>query len=168
MSRGRPSGLELDSASRSPVREEVVVVDDRGRINLPTSIISDLEWLANDKLPTDALATSGHSGQLSIRDWTLANTLLTAHRELSESGELEALSAIQAKFARVRIGKDRRLTLGALLHFHLDINAPCRVVLVKLGNSIEIQTSSYRQKLAAQYSDHLPDFRLRSSSDDQR
>lgn len=126
---GRPSGEALDPELLGPFAQELVDVDDRGRVLLSPRIVAEIAWLNN--LPkggeAQALAVLDHPLRVRLLSLEQHGALVIARRRQlisiidSDPAAEEALIALEDKYHRVRIPQDRRITLSNLLAAHLEI-----------------------------------------------
>jgi len=147
------SGLPLDPAGSSPVAQEVVELDERGRITLPTTVMSAIGWLA--KQETVVLIIYDELGRIVLLPWeSYGETVLTRRRELIEdagggdAAALDDLLLLEDRYHRGRVARDRRLSLGlqGLLHLGLDGAVKPRVYIAGAVDRIVIMSKEYRDQ----------------------
>jgi bifunctional DNA-binding transcriptional regulator/antitoxin component of YhaV-PrlF toxin-antitoxin module len=158
------SGLPLDPAGPSPVAQDVVEVDERGRITLPASVLSATGWLAKRE-KADVLMRFDELGRIVLLSWEASGqAVLAKRRELLEdalegdTAALDDLLMLEDRYHRARLARDHRVSLGVqgLLHLGLEEAArpPLglegaargRVYVAGAADRVVIMSKEYRDK----------------------
>ena len=148
------SGLPLDPDAPGPFALEIVEFDhERLRITLPARVASAVGWLVGEA--TDALMVYSEVGRIDVHAWdAIGGIVLARHRELLEDATaghkaaLDGLLVLQDRYHHVRVGKDRRLTVGMQGVFHLRLegmeDAP--IYVAGIIDRITIMSREYRDQ----------------------
>jgi hypothetical protein len=146
MTAGRPAGLDLDDDTAVRVHQHVSDIDGRGRVYLPTWLISGLTWIQPNQR---VLAVFDEPGLIRLCSWTACSGPVIARRkELAELGDFEGIQLLQDRYRAIRIPGDSRPILGesALVHLGLtDARSP-QVYLVRVIESFRITAPAYRDR----------------------
>jgi hypothetical protein len=150
------SGLTLDPTGPRPILQDVVDVDHRGRVRLPTRITSSVSWLSTVHNPAQTLMVLDKPGRIALLAWEPSGPDVLARRselvEDAESGDgsaIDDLLDLEGRYHRRVIPKDYRLSLGSegLLHLGLgDLpeGAPSRAHIAGAFDRIFIMSTAYR------------------------
>jgi hypothetical protein len=148
------SGLPLDSESPGPFALEMVEFgEDRLRLTVPANVASAVGWLVGEA--TEALMVFDEVGRIDVHAWEAVGGLVIARRrELLDDARagykaaLDGLLVLEDRYHRVRIGKDRRLTVGMQGVFHLGLegikDAP--IYVAGIVDRITIMSREYRDQ----------------------
>jgi hypothetical protein len=148
MPRGRPPYEPFDPDERSPVRQAVATVDDRGRFKLPIRISEGVEWLNG----RETLAILRTPGVIRLRQWEIeGEAVLRRRRELIEEAKsdpalLEIVRALEDRYKRFRIPPSGRPTLTdeMLLHLSLKPSVPASIYVWCISDTIELASTDHR------------------------
>ena len=159
MQRGSDAESLFDPTTALPVAQEVVVVDQRGRIRLPAALMSGVSWTANDGDAAAALMVLDQPGRIALVSWAqFGEAFLAQRRELTaeaaqgDRGAEEDLVLLEDRYEPVSIPNAYRFTLKPkwLLHLGLEERARCRVYVERSFDRVAIMTKPYRdQRLRA-------------------
>lgn len=153
MSSTRPSGNGIIPGANAAVSQEVVTVDERGRLHLLPRWTERLPWLEADAAADrSALMTFIEPGRFSIRSWEPHSTQIIArYDELSAGSDpdrFETMRLIYDRYGRLTVPHDRRPYLGAAalahLGLHLERNAKSIVYVAVFPDQLHVLSQSYR------------------------
>lgn len=147
-------GSELDPDSRGVVAQDVSDIDSRGRVRIPTRLVSAVSWCRNPTSASVALAVYDEPGRIMLLSWEEESApVLARRRELIEKAKdshtaLDGLRVLEDRYKRLIVPKDFRPTLGAeaLMHLDLPIGAESRVYILRVLETLEILSPRYRNK----------------------
>jgi hypothetical protein len=135
---GRPSGDPLDLEIPGPVAQDVVEVDQRGRVLLSPRIVADIGWLSKlEKGEVQSLAVLDRPMTVRLLSFEVyGNVVLARRRELirvidQDPDALETLVLLEDRYHRIKIPHDRRLTLSSVLAAHLEVKPGESIVYVE-------------------------------------
>jgi hypothetical protein len=150
MPRGRPKTRSLDGANNSPVAEEVVPVDRKGRIGIPTAVVRGVAWLSATRTTSiDSLAVFDEPGTMYLHAWdSQAERVLVRQRELVAQGDLEVLRLLQDRYRRIPISSESRfvLTNTDALHFGITFETKSHLYVASLGPVVRFSSPSVRDR----------------------
>ena len=154
MSSTRPSGISAIPDELGRVVQEISHIDQRGRLHILPRWIEALGWLRNRKPETVALVTFLEPGRLSLRAWDeFGPSIVERYKGVMHStdpAELEAMRAIQDRYARLDIRADNRPYLGDIVLAHLGLplerSHKAIVYIVILPEQIDILSPEYRNR----------------------
>jgi hypothetical protein len=151
---GRPSGEPLDHEIPGPVAQDVVEVDQRGRVLLSPRIVAEIEWLGNRaKGEVQSLAVLDQPmvvRLLSFQEY--GNAVLARRRQLisvidDDPDALETLVLLEDRYHRIKIPHDRRLTLSSQLVAHLEVKPGESLVYVeRLRDEVRLLSPQVRSQ----------------------
>jgi hypothetical protein len=145
----------LDPSAPLPVAQDVVVVDDRGRIRLPAVLVSGVAWLAKASDSATALLVLDQPGQIVLVSWERFGEAFLARRSQlladAEQGDRAAegdLLLLADRYDPISIPKGHRFTLRPtwLLHLGLEEGARCRVYVERIFDRVAITSKAYRDQ----------------------
>lgn len=150
---GRPKRLRLDPDNPGPIIEEVTSIDDRGRVHIPKSVVSEVEWLV--EVPLECLIVLSEPGQIILLPWmpfaeeVIKNRSDLLKLEPLDEKTLHILRYMEHRYHRLPIPRDWRPTLPpqALLHSNLPEHTRSRVYLTKVGGHIELTSPEHQNHL---------------------
>ena len=161
----RPSGYPMVEDESAPVREEVAVIDGRGRLYMQRRWTQRISWWPSN--PTElfsVLMIFAEPGLLSLRDW-VANSAGIAERyaelaELDEEDAREAMRLIQDRYRRLPVDKGRRAHIGdaGLAHLGFPLDRAKNTVYVALfADRIDVFSANYRDSKLVESSSWIED-----------
>jgi hypothetical protein len=165
MANTRPSGLTIGSAG-SPVTEEVIEIDGRGRFHMQPRWIDRLAWWQTDHPDGyTVLMVFDKPGVIEFRDWRTDGQLVSSkHEELKDQmGEeaLEALWVLADRYRPLRFDKRGRAHLGnpALAHlgFLIGRGAKHNLYVVVFPDRLLLFSPTYRDSKLMEGSPLLDD-----------
>lgn len=153
MTETRPSGIPIIPDSDALLTQELAEVDGRGRVHLLPRWARRTSWLSVP--PTDdliALMVLFPPGRISLRSWDPDGPrIMERYAILAAQGEQadpEALRAIQDRYQRLQISKERRPYLGHAALQHLGLPAKRGMVsniwVAIFHNGIDLLGPAYR------------------------
>jgi len=154
MARGRQADTRLDA--QYPLGQEVIAVDPRGRIRIPTGLTGGIGWLdSRGTAGCLALCVMDAPGTISLLSWEGESPAVVARRrQLETEGDHESVRLLDDRYRRLLIPKDLRLTLSLshLVHLGLPPNATSAIYVFRMSQGLELVAPSKRdeQLLAAQ------------------
>jgi hypothetical protein len=122
-------------------------VDDRGRILLPSKILT--QWSPTG-VPAVALAILMYPGLITFHVWQTVGHLVEEKRKnLSvraayEPSVLAILKALEDRYKRFQIPSDGRPTLTSEMIAHLGITPPADVYVWRVQDVVELTSVEYR------------------------
>jgi len=153
----RPSGYPLIDDESAPVKEEVAVIDERGRLYMQRRWTQRIAWWPTDSTELfSVLMVFVEPGLLSLRDWA-ADSARIAERyaelaKVAEEDALEAMRLIQDRYRRLPVDKGRRAHMGdagrAHLGFPLD-RGKNTVYVAVFSERIDVFSADYRDSKLA-------------------
>jgi len=160
-------GILLDPGIQGPVDQDVAEIDQRGRLQIPSRLISSITWLKKRETSSDALVILDEPGRIRLLSWENESTpILTRRKQLIEnSGEsseaVEALRLLEDRYKHLIIPKDSRPTLSKEITMHLGIpdDAKAQIYIVRVFEALEILSPQYRngyRKTISEYLSNLP------------
>lgn len=142
------------ASSVSALVQEVVEIDDRGRILVPQRVWGPVTWLSGETWPKDALLVLGRPGIAQILDWQAHAAVLSERRAAlsSDASEeaLETLSALEERYHRIAAAESRRFTLSLLVQTHLEVAPGDRLYVEANSTMLQFVSIHFRNtRLAA-------------------
>ena len=157
MPAGRPRGLDLDPAMAAPVGQEVVTIDDRGRIRIPGWLVADLDWFNfTQGAERYVLGVFEEPERIELRSWAQGSpAVLDFRAKLLQAGNYPAIRLLEDRYRRIEIPKDLRPTLGdgARAHLRLGPDQNSYVYFFRTGDTIEIASTTYRDRVLREASE---------------
>lgn len=158
---GRPRRLKLDPDNPGPIIEEVTSIDNRGRIHIPKSLVSEVEWLG--EVPLECLMVLSASGQIFLLPWEPYGEAVIKKRqnllepEPLDEETLDNLRFIEHRYHKILIPQEYRptLPLQALLHLELPEHTSSRIYLTKVGEKLELASPKYQDYLNQRFPPEL-------------
>jgi DNA-binding transcriptional regulator/RsmH inhibitor MraZ len=150
----------LDAGAPIEPQQDVVPVDKRQRITIPSRLAGTADWLAPNN---SGLLVSEHFGRIEMRPWpSLGPDVMRERNELRAASKRSAIrvALLEYRYHRYELDAERRMTLHAPALAHLDDRRPVRYVfLLRYDDRLELWTFSAWKKFVADHEDLMPDFR---------
>lgn len=137
---------------------EIVDIDDRSRIVLPTRLLDGLDWLTNAEAGR-CLAVLPEPGAIRLLSWEAhAVKYASTHDKLLGRERYEDLRLLEDRYRTLQV-TDRRPTLGESLMFHLglELGVPAKVYIWRVADYLEILTIAARNLKLANAGKAFPD-----------
>lgn len=144
----------LDPDHPAPLAQQVVEIDQRGRLRIPASFVEATSWLSAKGALGEALMVLDEPGRIVLLPWETEGARVVKRRleliELAEhdDGAAEDLRLLEDRYKRLQIPKkDLRLTLTDEIMAHLGImptKAKAIAYVLRTRDRIEIWSAKYR------------------------